>query len=197
MRGRSRKGRHALEGWEEERKARAKQQRRKKALVQAAKYKPHPVTITRRDDSVVPPSVKPEVGSRYERYIHSDSWVARRALYFRTHDRKCLRCESREKIHLHHMTYERMGAELDEDMIPLCEPCHALVHKIHRQGNYSLKATTIKFLSSSGSPAPNKKKTKTKKQRNPPGPRRTVLEKMCNPKTGFVPSHLRARDTPS
>jgi 5-methylcytosine-specific restriction endonuclease McrA len=32
---------------------------------------------------------------------------------------------------IHHLTYERAGAELDEDLVGLCTPCHTLAHFPH------------------------------------------------------------------
>lgn len=32
------------------------------------------------------------------------------------------------RFHVHHLTYEHLGYELDEDLILLCAPCHNLVH---------------------------------------------------------------------
>jgi hypothetical protein len=32
------------------------------------------------------------------------------------------------RFHVHHITYERLGYELDSDLILLCAPCHNLIH---------------------------------------------------------------------
>lgn len=41
-------------------------------------------------------------------------------------------CGSKKDIHVHHLTYERMGHELDSDLMVLCEVCHDKVHQLHR-----------------------------------------------------------------
>lgn len=32
------------------------------------------------------------------------------------------------RYHVHHLTYERLGEEHDDDLMLLCSPCHNLVH---------------------------------------------------------------------
>lgn len=47
-------------------------------------------------------------------------------------------------IHLHHHTYLRLGNELNEDLVPLCQTCHGRAHQIHRTGNVGdLTAATV------------------------------------------------------
>ena len=38
-------------------------------------------------------------------------------------------------LHVHHQTYERFGHELNADLAPLCQSCHALFHARHARGN--------------------------------------------------------------
>lgn len=35
-------------------------------------------------------------------------------------------------MQIHHLTYERLGAELDEDLIAICEKCHRAMHGLNR-----------------------------------------------------------------
>lgn len=44
--------------------------------------------------------------------------------------RKCKICEKAGRV-VHHLTYERLGAELPTDVVVLCEWCHDLLHGIH------------------------------------------------------------------
>lgn len=69
----------------------------------------------------------------YADYINSKAWARRRAAYFRRHPRHCAACGSRRSIDLHHHTYERLGREHDNDLVPLCRADHDLVHYIHRR----------------------------------------------------------------
>lgn len=64
----------------------------------------------------------------YDEYIDSPQWRRRRVEYFARHNRLCRVCGKGKKIHLHHLTYERMGAELDRDLMALCERCHSAIH---------------------------------------------------------------------
>lgn len=83
----------------------------------------------------------------YADYINSPEWVRRRIEYFAHHNRLCRMCGKGKKIHLHHLTYERMGAELDQDLMTLCERCHSAVHefaKIHP--SLSLRDATFEAI---------------------------------------------------
>ena len=99
--------------------------------------KVQPVTVRKGDRSWVEPT--------YEDYISSAGWEKRRADYFAGHARKCFACGARDKIQLHHKTYARMGRELDEDLMPLCERCHSEVHRIQRTSGRNLAEVTDQF----------------------------------------------------
>jgi hypothetical protein len=47
-----------------------------------------------------------------------------------------------EGIALHHQTYDRLGTERVEDLVPLCAACHQGVHQLHQSGRYSLSEVT-------------------------------------------------------
>lgn len=123
-----------------------------------------PVTITKGEVVRVHPS--------YEDYISSSGWANRRKDYYATHEYKCQACGSEQKIHLHHKTYVRIGRELDEDLVPLCESCHSEVHKIYAKGTRKLSEVTDQFvkkgwLKQKKAKAPKKKGVKAnQRQRN-------------------------------
>jgi hypothetical protein len=76
----------------------------------------------------------PEWRVMYETYLTSPRWEAtKRRYYAQTGRHACAACGSTDQVQLHHKTYERLGHELLGDLTPLCEPCHAGVHEIHRQ----------------------------------------------------------------
>lgn len=83
--------------------------------------------------------------ARYLRYMGSKTWATRRARYFRTHARQCRACGAKppEHIQLHHLTYERLGAERNMDLCALCQSCHQAVHKLARQRRIELWAATL------------------------------------------------------
>lgn len=64
----------------------------------------------------------------YDAYIASDAWRCRRDLYILAHDYACFRCHATRRLELHHLTYERLGAELDGDLCWLCASCHVQQH---------------------------------------------------------------------
>jgi len=69
----------------------------------------------------------------YEAYIASKAWKRMRSKYEAKYPKRCYICDGREKIHLHHKTYKRLGKERLGDLVWLCEECHAIIHHIIRQ----------------------------------------------------------------
>ena len=65
----------------------------------------------------------------YYKYLKTGKWKRRRLEYYKTHKKICFCCEERSYV-LHHLTYERIGEELDKDLIPLCEECHNEIHTL-------------------------------------------------------------------
>jgi hypothetical protein len=66
---------------------------------------------------------------RYEDYLKSEHWKSRR--YFRGQKSKwtCERCGAKDKpIHIHHLNYNHLWNESDEDLECLCEDCHWWEH---------------------------------------------------------------------
>lgn len=47
-------------------------------------------------------------------------------------------CGETERLQLHHMTYERVGAEELSDLMWLCKTCHAMVHVLEERGEIGL-----------------------------------------------------------
>lgn len=88
----------------------------------------------------------------YDRYITGKAWENRRRAFFSKYSKQCWRCSIKhgQTIHLHHHTYIRFTHELDEDLVPLCEPCHMAVHAFHRehQGIMSLTEATKTMVES-------------------------------------------------
>jgi len=75
----------------------------------------------------------------YEEYINSRAWDRRRVLYFGAHRRACRFCGDTKNVQLHHRTYVRMGAELDDDLVPLCQQCHSMVHQLQRDNQITVE----------------------------------------------------------
>jgi hypothetical protein len=73
---------------------------------------------------------------RYNAVINSPRWKKLRARFCKEHDNKCQRCkwqkaewDKSRKLELHHLTYDRLGAELDTDLELLCSACHVMADR--------------------------------------------------------------------
>jgi hypothetical protein len=68
-------------------------------------------------------------GLSYEDYLRSDHWNAKRVGALGRARFKCQMCgASGRELQVHHNTYERLGEELDSDLIALCGVCHGKHH---------------------------------------------------------------------
>lgn len=66
----------------------------------------------------------------YQIYLESDHWKAFRAKILNERKHCCENCKSSERLQIHHITYERLGAELPTDVAVLCKPCHKRTHRL-------------------------------------------------------------------
>lgn len=82
---------------------------------------------------------------KYEAYINSPKWKMFRRGVIKVRGNKCEDCSiPGPGLHLHHLTYERLGNEIPEDVTLLCEPCHQERHphkRISRQQNSAFANT--------------------------------------------------------
>lgn len=62
----------------------------------------------------------------YSRYIQSETWRNRRREYLKNHP-NCEVCGYFSE-EVHHLSYERLGRERDEDLQALCKSCHEDKH---------------------------------------------------------------------
>ena len=77
----------------------------------------------------------------YGDYMSSEDWRRFRESYFRRHRYAiCSRCgidnaEHKKlystRLHLNHRTYKNLGCEQDNDLEPICKPCHDIEHSGH------------------------------------------------------------------
>ncbi len=73
----------------------------------------------------------------YKTYLESPHWLATRAAYVALYGDRCRwlrrwdrqRCGA-EPVEIHHLTYERLGAEQMDDLIGLCGKHHEDAHAI-------------------------------------------------------------------
>ena len=71
----------------------------------------------------------PKSASWYTRYIGTGHWHAIRDRIRETRGPLCEWCD-RHAVSIHHVTYERLGKELDSDLLLLCDDCHIAAHSL-------------------------------------------------------------------
>ncbi len=80
---------------------------------------------------------------KWREYIDSPEWSAKRGQYKSSRSWVCFACGEKEQLHLHHLTYERLGSERLDDLIPLCQPCHAAAHQLVKRRGVRLAESHI------------------------------------------------------
>lgn len=65
---------------------------------------------------------------KYQAYIQSPEWERVRKRILKRARGKCEKCQKRPPIQVHHLTYDRLGNERDEDLLAVCGPCHQSCH---------------------------------------------------------------------
>lgn len=65
---------------------------------------------------------------RHKAYLKTNAWQTKRKGALERANYKCQLCSSKERLHVHHNTYDRLGNESDSDLIVLCEKCHSHYH---------------------------------------------------------------------
>jgi len=73
--------------------------------------------------------IKPQLGVEYEAYLKSPAWKSRRVSILQRAAGVCECCKHYEPSEVHHLTYARVGSELDTDLMPVCSFCHSLLHE--------------------------------------------------------------------
>ena len=67
-----------------------------------------------------------EHSAEYDEYIHSKKWAERKRRLFKKRGRQCEICGRDDRpLQVHHKNYDRLGHELDDDLLIVCEDeCH-------------------------------------------------------------------------
>lgn len=74
----------------------------------------------------------------YPAYLQSSHWREVKARYRESGLPQACLCGDDGPVDLHHTTYERVGAELLTDLVPLCRRCHVAVHALELRGDMTL-----------------------------------------------------------
>ena len=73
----------------------------------------------------------------YDKYLETPHWKAFQKQVYEEQRRRlghnrCERCPDagpmKETLHVHHLTYERLGQELLSDVLIICRDCHKRIH---------------------------------------------------------------------
>lgn len=85
--------------------------------------------------------------SRFGTYYDSPEWTRTRARILHRDDHQCQSCKRAAEC-VHHILYERLGAENDFDLISLCNSCHGLIHVEQRKFHnlYRMSPTEIRSM---------------------------------------------------
>lgn len=68
----------------------------------------------------------------YEEYLKSQHWQETRQRAIEAAAAVCGYCFRRNiQLHVHHLTYERLGEERPDDLLVLCADCHERMHSEH------------------------------------------------------------------
>jgi len=68
----------------------------------------------------------------YREYLRTPEWRRTRAAALHRANHQCAFDPTHtEKLQVHHRTYDRLGAELESDLLVLCEECHRVHHAHH------------------------------------------------------------------
>ncbi len=71
----------------------------------------------------------------YIEYLKTEHWQLLRQATFNRHGRKCVVCLDKGRIEVHHWRYQRTFFQTTiEDLVPLCEACHRMVHRHNNHG---------------------------------------------------------------
>lgn len=72
----------------------------------------------------------------YKKYL-KDNW-SKLIKRFINENSSCSICKTKDKLTIHHKSYENLGKEIDDDVIVLCRKCH---YNIHFNGKKSFNKT--------------------------------------------------------
>ncbi len=104
-------------------------------------------------DKVIPRIIKPIYVNPskkfkrpdYRKYMKSKVWAKRRIEFYSKFGKECAIC-GKKKTQLHHMTYQNLGREEDDDLVALCNHHHDQLHQTIKMKN-DMRIETRAFIS--------------------------------------------------
>ena len=88
----------------------------------------------------------------YFDFIKSEWWTRQKVDWYSRHKKRCARCRTEDKIHLHHKRYPKNGRYLnmtDNTFVALCEGCHLKYHREYGVKQY-MQTTSNKYIKELG-----------------------------------------------
>jgi hypothetical protein len=76
------------------------------------------------------PDRRTKFSTKYAEYLRSAHWALLKLNTIIARGMRCERCASLKDIDLHHLTYQRLGRELPQDVLLLCRMCHTKEHLV-------------------------------------------------------------------
>lgn len=78
-------------------------------------------------------------------YLKSKHWKKVRASVLASNPRCQAKCRKKSNV-VHHLSYERVGAEREDDLMALCSECHNFIHSYIKRHRLPLRSGTIKAI---------------------------------------------------
>jgi hypothetical protein len=80
----------------------------------------------------------------YQAYINSEAWHKLKERIIKQRGYLCQKCGANTvQLELHHLTYDRLGHELDTDLQLLCSWCHVQADQVRRAVNQAASEERI------------------------------------------------------
>lgn len=80
----------------------------------------------------------------YREFLKSPEWWAIRAGALERSGNQCFGCESTQNLHVHHVSYKRVGGnEVPDDLMVLCRSCHRAVHNLPVVAGYEGRSQEV------------------------------------------------------
>jgi hypothetical protein len=74
----------------------------------------------------------------YKDFLRTPEWRERREIMLNRAGYSCQDCGDDHRLQVHHLTYERRGAEWPGDLMVLCDACHIACHPTKRRQGASV-----------------------------------------------------------
>lgn len=72
---------------------------------------------------------------RYYQYLNSEEWKEKREQILERDNYLCVVTKSSINLHVHHISYDNVGAEFNSDLVTLCKEAHEIVHNLDHELN--------------------------------------------------------------